>query len=151
MSWLTKSCLQTKNLWPKPISATAPPGQRPELFLLRNTYPKKAKSLQHCIPRARVEKHKAHRSDSWWSPTPPILTTKAWEGAQHCSPLCCGRESILSASGLCNSSVHLHPNAPKTGKRDSLFLVVLKIQKGQIRNKKWVRPAIKQDWTTAQW
>lgn len=66
-----------------------------------------------------------------WSPTPPIFSHKS-TGGGSCSRLCWERLSIPSASG-CTIQVFISiPNATKTGKRDSLFLVVLKIQKGKV-------------------
>lgn len=90
---------------------------------------KEAKSLHNCTPTARVEKHTRHRELDGVQNL-PFSAIKAWGGPSTIH-LC-----IPSASGLCNSSVHLHPKCNKNRQEGQLVSCGLKkIQKGHIRNK----------------
>lgn len=103
--------------------------------------PKKRQVSNSLYPNSKGRKtHKAHRKLDGVQHL-PFSTIKAGWGAKHCSPLCWGRQSIPSASGLCSSSVHLHLKCNKNRKEGHFVSCGLK----NPEKKKWVRAAIKQD------
>lgn len=144
-----KAVRKPKNSDPNLSLPRAPPRQQPELLILRKTYQKQAKSLNNCVPTARVEKHTRHIAG--WNPTPPIFSHKSMVGPSPVH-LCAGGGKVSPVLQGCAIQVfHLHPKCnTKTGKRDNLGLVVLKNPERTNKNKsscrvERVRAAIKPD------
>lgn len=94
--------------------------------------PKKRQVSNSLYPNSKGRKtHKAHKELDGVQHL-PFSTIKAGWGAKHCSPLCWGRQSSPVLQGCAIQMFISTSNATKTGRRDTLFLAVLKIQKKKV-------------------
>lgn len=102
-------------------------------FHFKEDLAKESQILNNCIPTARIEKQGTQRAR--WNPTPPIFSHKSMGEGQALFIFVLGEAKYPQCFRVLQFTCSSPPKVTKTGKRDSLFLVVLKIQKGQIRNK----------------